>query len=150
MDVGSKILEVSNGALKTHDILFFDGVCGLCDRIVQFVLSEDSEHQFLFSPIQGKTIGQLNRGNLDTVEGNTMLVLRASDPKRPFLVRSDAVLYVLSQLPRFRWIARLGFIFPPLIRDAVYRVIAGVRYKLWGRTLRCRLPKQGDSDRFLP
>jgi predicted DCC family thiol-disulfide oxidoreductase YuxK len=150
MDVGSIIPEVSNSAGRPRDILFFDDVCGLCDRLVQFVLREDREHHFLFSPIQGETISKLKRKVLDNVEQNSMLVLQASGIERRILVRSDAVLYVLSQLPRFRWLAQFGLIIPHCIRDVGYRVIAGIRYKLWGRIHPCRLPEQGDSDRFLP
>jgi predicted DCC family thiol-disulfide oxidoreductase YuxK len=37
---------------RTH-VVFFDGVCGLCDRWVQFVLPRDRGARFRFAPLQG-------------------------------------------------------------------------------------------------
>jgi predicted DCC family thiol-disulfide oxidoreductase YuxK len=150
MDLGSDILSVPGAARPTSDILFFDGVCGLCHRLVQFVLREDREHRFLLSPLQGATMDKLKRSYAGCVEDNTMLVLRFSGTESQLLARSDAALYVLSRLPRFKRFARLGLIFPRFIRDAAYRAIATVRYNFWGRSLGCRLPSEGDLSRFLP
>lgn len=40
-------------------ILFFDGVCGLCNRFVDFMLRADSQHRFRYSPLQGDTARRL-------------------------------------------------------------------------------------------
>ena len=40
-------------------ILFFDGVCGLCSRAVDFVLARDRRGLFQFAPLQGETARQL-------------------------------------------------------------------------------------------
>ena len=36
-------------------LVFYDGDCGLCDRIVQFLLKEDKQQRFVFAPLQGET-----------------------------------------------------------------------------------------------
>ena len=38
-----------------HPILFFDGVCGLCNRFVDFMLRSDSKDLFRYAPLQGET-----------------------------------------------------------------------------------------------
>ena len=54
-------------------ILFFDGVCGLCDRLVQFVLHRDTRARFRFAALQSdvatQTLGHFgkNPDDLDTV-----------------------------------------------------------------------------------
>ena len=42
-------------AERTGPIIFFDGVCGLCNRSVDFVLARDGDEQFRFAPLQGET-----------------------------------------------------------------------------------------------
>ena len=39
---------------KNQRVILFDGVCGLCNAWVDFVLKQDSEGKFQFAPLQGK------------------------------------------------------------------------------------------------
>jgi predicted DCC family thiol-disulfide oxidoreductase YuxK len=47
-------------------VVFYDGVCGLCDRSVQFLLARDRERVLHFAPLQGSTaaavLGRLGLG----------------------------------------------------------------------------------------
>ena len=54
-------------------IIFFDGVCGLCNRTVDFVLSEDRERKFLFSPLQGKTFQRIARDHPETMNVDSIV-----------------------------------------------------------------------------
>ena len=56
---------------ETTPILFFDGVCGLCNRFVDFVLKHDRHGRVCMAPLQGSTAeaslpDEIVRG-LDTV-----------------------------------------------------------------------------------
>ena len=35
-------------------LVFYDGECGLCDQVVQFLLKADKNKGFVFAPLQGK------------------------------------------------------------------------------------------------
>ena len=131
-------------------IIFFDGVCGLCNRTVDFVLSEDRERNFLFSPLQGETFQRIARDHPETLNVDSIFVLRRNSEGEELLQRSDAFLYILDELPRFRWLARLGYICPAPIRNFLYRLIAATRYPIWGRRDSCRLPTSEERTRFLP
>jgi predicted DCC family thiol-disulfide oxidoreductase YuxK len=131
-------------------IIFFDGVCGLCNRTVDFVLSEDRERNFLFSPLQGATFQRIARDHPETLTVDSLFVLRPIPEGEELLQRSDAFLYILDKLPRFRWLARLGYICPAPIRDFLYRLIATTRYRIWGKRDSCRLPTSQERTRFLP
>jgi predicted DCC family thiol-disulfide oxidoreductase YuxK len=133
-----------------QNIVFFDGVCGLCNRTVDFVLREDRERNFLYSPLQGATFRKIARDHPETLNADSILVLRSGPEKEILLQRSDALLYILDNLPRYRWLARVGHIFPATIRDAFYRLIAATRYQIWGKRNSCRLPTPEESARFLP
>jgi hypothetical protein len=46
-----------------HDIVFFDGECGLCHAFVKFVVRHDPAAQFLFAPLRGETFRQCTAGS---------------------------------------------------------------------------------------
>jgi predicted DCC family thiol-disulfide oxidoreductase YuxK len=136
--------------MDEQNIIFFDGVCGLCNKTVDFVLREDREQTFLYSPLQGETFRQIARDHPETLNANSLFVLIPGPEKEILLRRSDAFLYILNKLPRYRSLARVGLKIPASIRDAVYRLIAATRYQIWGKRDSCRLPSAGERVRFLP
>ncbi|MBV8378971.1 MAG: DUF393 domain-containing protein [Verrucomicrobia bacterium] len=131
-------------------IIFFDGVCGLCNTAVDFVLREDRERKFLFSPLRGETFRQIERDHPMTLHADSLFVLKRSPQKEVLLQRSEAVLYILENLPKYRWLAKIGHIFPAPFRDTFYRLIAATRYRIWGKRDSCRLPTPEEGSRFLP
>jgi predicted DCC family thiol-disulfide oxidoreductase YuxK len=133
-----------------QDILFFDGICGLCNRTIDFVLREDGEHTFLYSPLQGETFRRFARDHPETLNADSIFVLRRDLEGEVLLQRSDAFLYILENLPRYRWLAQIVKIFPRPLRDTIYRLIAATRYRIWGKRDSCRLPSPEERARFLP
>jgi predicted DCC family thiol-disulfide oxidoreductase YuxK len=133
-----------------QNIIFFDGVCGLCNGMVDFVLREDRARFFLYSPLQGETFRKIAPERPEAIDANSLFVLRRDLEKHPLLQRSEAILYILDHLPRYRWLGRVGRIFPELVRDAIYRLIAATRYQIWGKRDSCRLPAAEERARFLP
>ena len=76
-------------------IVFFDGVCGLCDSIVDVIQQADRQGIFRYSPLQGeaaKRLSEIPRGK-DGDYGTVMLL----DEGREYQ-KSDAVLKILSRL----------------------------------------------------
>ena len=136
--------------MSEQSILFFDGVCGLCNRTVDLVLREDRNHNFLFSPLQGETFKKVAQQHPKSVGANSIIVLRKAQSEEKLFMRSDAALYILSKLPRFLWLARIGYLAPAPIRDLFYRVTASTRYRIWGKRESCRMPTQAERARFLP
>jgi predicted DCC family thiol-disulfide oxidoreductase YuxK len=132
------------------NIVFFDGVCGLCHGLVRFVLREDSDLKFLFSPLQGETFKLLADRHPETVRTDSVLVLRRSADGDDFLARSEAALFILGELPRYRFLSRIGSFCPAMLRNLFYRAIAAIRYKIWGRSLVCSIPSSEEAIRFLP
>jgi len=147
-------------------ILFFDGVCGLCNRFVDFMLRVDSKYLFRYAPLQGETaqrlLGRDSEAGGGEAGGPTPRDSRAdapsSDDPRSFIFldkdrhfeQSNAVLHALIRLGgAWRLIAVL-YIFPRPLRDLVYRIVARNRYRWFGRREECRLPTPAERHRFLP
>ncbi|MDZ4785527.1 MAG: DUF393 domain-containing protein [bacterium] len=113
------------------EIIFYDGPCGLCHRLINFVLSEDRESpKFKFSPIQSsyfEFITGLTSDNLSTV------YLLNNDDK--LLTKGTAIIYIMERLGGFwRILGILLKISPRIIIDMGYTIISKARYSLFERT----------------
>ncbi|GAB4548736.1 MAG: DCC1-like thiol-disulfide oxidoreductase family protein [Phycisphaerales bacterium] len=129
-----------------HPIVFYDGACGLCDRSVRWIMDRDRAHAFRFAPLQGETFAGLQRDDVPA-DMSTLVVLIDGD----VLVRSDAVLAIWRTLGGvWSLFAGIGRIVPRALRDALYRLIARHRLKLFGGAEACRLPTRTDRARMLP
>ncbi len=83
-----------------HPILLYDGVCGLCNRLVQFVLRRDPAGVFHFASLQSALAARiLARHGADSRDLNTLYVIVDYElAGERVLIRSDAVIFVLKQL----------------------------------------------------
>jgi predicted DCC family thiol-disulfide oxidoreductase YuxK len=136
----------------SHPILLYDGVCGLCNRLVQFILRRDRNAVFRFASLQSALAASIlarhgaNPSTLDTVYA----VVNYELPDEYLLSRSDAAIFVLKQLPgACRPAAFVLQAVPKFLRDAAYNVIARKRYAIFGRSEICHLPIAEDRTRFL-
>jgi predicted DCC family thiol-disulfide oxidoreductase YuxK len=133
-------------------ILLYDGVCGLCNRFVQLILHRDRKPIFRFASLQSALAARiLIRHGADPTDLDTMcVVLNYELPDERLLSRSDAVIFVLRQLGGLRsFSASLLQLLPRFLRDAAYNAVAHNRYRLFGRSEVCTLPRDVDHNRFL-
>jgi len=152
----------SVGGSPSHPIVLYDGVCGFCNRSVQFILRRDPDGIFRFAPLQsGLAARILARHGANPSDLDTMYVVLDYDEARgnrreegksgeSLLSRSDAGLFVLQQLGGiWRVVAGALQLLPRLVRDWGYRSIAGNRYRMFGRYDTCPLPDEATRARFL-
>jgi predicted DCC family thiol-disulfide oxidoreductase YuxK len=140
----------------SHPILLYDGVCGLCNGFVQFVLRRDATGMFRFAALQSPLAARiLARHGLDARDlGSLYVVVNPEQADEILLPRSDAVIFTLRQLggaTRAFW-RMTGFLLqlvPRAIRDWGYGVAARRRYRVFGRYDTCPLPTEDTRSRFL-
>ncbi|WP_237060730.1 thiol-disulfide oxidoreductase DCC family protein [Microbulbifer sediminum] len=131
-------------------IILFDSLCNLCNGWVRFVLQRDQSAVFTFCRAQSPAGQQLLADlglPLDEYE-SVVYLERESGSHQPYF-KSEAALRVLGGLPGAARHLRLLRAIPPVIRDAVYDIIARNRYRLFGRRATCRLPGEAEQTRFL-
>lgn len=133
-------------------LVFYDGVCGLCDRFVQFILRRDTKARFRFAPLQGALAQRMltERGRdprrLDTV----YVVAGWQSPGERVFERSRAVLHAIGELGGgWSAAARAAKAIPRPIADAVYALVARLRYRVFGRYAACPLPRPEWRSRFI-
>jgi predicted DCC family thiol-disulfide oxidoreductase YuxK len=129
-------------------IVLYDGTCGLCSKSVQWILRHEADHTLVFAPLQGKTAAELRARHPEIPETLDSVVL-VDEADRVWL-RSKTFLRVAKHLRapwRIGWHARW---FPAFVLDLGYRVIARLRYRIWGRADICDIPAPEARERFLP
>ena len=137
-----------------NPIVLYDGVCGLCNGLVRFIIRRDSNAIFRFASLQGAFASRilasyhLNPGDLDTVY--VVVAQNSEHSGELILSRSDAALFVLKQLGGlYKPAAFLLQMLPRFLRDSVYNMVARRRYRIFGRFETCPLPDVQDRSRFL-
>lgn len=130
----------------THkkNILFFDGVCNLCNGFIDFLIRRDKTQKIYFSPLQSEVASRM-LGPQYIQELPSVVYFRNGKA----LSESTAVLYVLKDLGGAWSLCLVFIILPRSLRDMVYRFIAKSRYKWFGRRSTCRLPGPDEQTRFL-
>ena len=131
-------------------VLFYDGVCGLCDHIVRFVLQHDRAGLFRFAPLQSDyAAAVLARHGRDASELDSVCLLVDPDgPNERLLARSDAACAVFAGLGGAWRLLALGRFLPRPLRDAAYDAVASRRYRWFGRFDQCPIPSPLLRERF--
>ena len=149
-------MSTANGSVRAKEgqpILLYDGSCGLCARSVQFVLGhERASHNLRFATLQGERGRQALSADPKLAGVDSVIWLEPSDSGRParVLVRSDAVLAVMQHLGGpWSALAAVARFVPRVSRDALYRIVARYRYRVFGREPSCLLPTPDQRARFL-
>jgi predicted DCC family thiol-disulfide oxidoreductase YuxK len=133
-------------------LVFYDGVCGLCDRFVHFLLSRDAAGTLRFARLQGELAQRELAGHgHDPADLDTVFVIADwQTPRQRVLTRSRAVLHAVGQLGGgWSALARVAHVVPASVADVAYGIIARRRYRLFGRYDACPLPRPEWRERFL-
>lgn len=125
-------------------IVFFDGVCNLCNRTVQFIIKRDKRGQIQFASLQSDYAQKLLPSKYSK-ELSSIIVY----DNGALLKESDAILSIVKQIgPLYSWM-QMFRIFPKFIRDGVYKWISKNRYKWFGRQDSCMIPTPELKARFI-
>jgi predicted DCC family thiol-disulfide oxidoreductase YuxK len=132
-------------------ILLFDGVCGLCNRLTQFLLKRDHHDRLLFASLQSEFAAAiLKRHGKDAQDFDTVYLVRNYDQSdEVLLARSDAIISVLKELGGIWSLAAAGKVLPRWLRDRLYNLVARNRYKVFGKHESCMLPEPKHRRKFL-
>jgi len=130
---------------KQKPILFFDGICNLCNASVRFVIKRDKEKQFLFASLQSDVAKNILLHKNSKINMDTIILL----DKNKIYTKSDAALLVLKKIGFPYNILYVFNIFPKFIRDFVYDLIAKNRYKWFGKKDYCMIPDKETAKRFI-
>jgi predicted DCC family thiol-disulfide oxidoreductase YuxK len=127
-------------------IILFDGVCNLCNGIVQFIIKRDPNGKFRFASLQSES-GQklLGKFGLPSDEFDSIVLIQGEQ----YFLKSTAGLRIIKELGGL-WKLLFVFIYlPASFRDFIYDQIAGSRYRIFGKRESCMIPTPELKARFL-
>lgn len=142
----TKTQAPSKASPQAGPIVLFDGVCGLCNATVDFLLGRKGADSFRFAALQSEA-GQalLKQHDLPSDYLDSVVFV---DEDGAWL-RTDGVLRIARRMG-FPYALLYGLIaVPAFLRDALYQVICNYRYRMFGKRETCRLPSPAERARFL-
>jgi len=108
-------------------ILFFDGDCPLCNRVVTFILNHEKEFQILFAALDTASSNELLRNHPSyKMDEDTVYFFDGEQ----LYSKSTAVLKLLAFLKGYLFVLRLGWLLPRGFRDNIYDEVAKRRRSL--------------------
>jgi len=136
---------------RADPVLLYDGACGLCNRAVRFLLRIDRRGSLRFSTLQGGP-GQawLRARGLPAGDFESMVFVRNWDGGADaYSLRTDALVAALRECGGAgRLLACLRFV-PRAWRDGGYRLVARLRYRIFGEWRARPLARAEWGDRFI-
>lgn len=131
---------------RSHNIVFFDGVCNFCNGTVDRIYTNNKKRDIFYSSLQSQFakefLGQhgINSTDLDTVIFYT---------NEKLYFRTDALIKISKHLSGVYKLVSVFSIFPAFLRDGVYRLFAKNRYSFFGMKETCRIPTPEEKQYFL-
>ena len=127
-------------------VIFFDGVCNLCNESIQFVIKNDTGHYFHFAPLQSRAGEDILRRLGKSREHFEAIILTKGNK---VYEKSSAALLIAAGLD-FPWpLFSIFLIVPRPIRNGVYDFIARHRYSWFGKQNTCMVPTPELESLFL-
>ena len=125
-------------------VVVYDGVCMLCNRMVQYLLRNDQQQLLTFSTFQGLP-DVISKNGLQFPLEESISYYR----KGMWWQQSSAVLLIYKDVfGSWHW-SQLAWVFPRFLRDFIYRIVAKNRYRWFGKHAQCVLPTPAQQDRFI-
>ncbi len=131
---------------QSKSIIFFDGVCNLCNSSIDFIIQRDKNNRFLVGALQDDFSRKILSKYSVKPDYLDSLVLLENDQ---IFYRSTAALKIARHLSGL-WPLFYGFIIlPSWLRDPIYDWIGKNRYRWFGKKNTCRIPTPEEAARFL-
>ncbi len=132
--------------MKERPIIFFDGVCNLCNSFVRMMIKIDAKDRLAFASLQGETAKE-KLTDTDSKGLSSVVLYRNGQ----MFKESRAVIEALSIVGGPWKIFMLFKFVPPFIRDSLYRFVARNRYRWFGKKDEvCPLPTKKQREKVLP
>ena len=125
-------------------VVFFDGVCNLCQGSVRYLIKHDKKNALKFASLQGPYA----KSFLPTTELESLDSILFYDGENLYK-KSCAVLKLSKLLGGWHQLLLLGHLLPLFISNGLYDLVAKNRYKWFGKQNQCMQPSADLKSRFL-
>ena len=106
------------------DIVVFDGVCVLCNRFFNWLITNDKDENFMYTNFQSN---YSRKNNIKLNEINSVAVIKTNGDK---IYKIQAVRYILKKIKRYFFLQILLKLLPLFLTNIFYDLIANFRYRI--------------------
>lgn len=132
---------------KNKKIILFDGVCNLCDNVVQFVIKRDKKDIFRFVALQSDLGQEITKYlGIDPVKTDSIILYEPGDA---YYYKAKAALKIGSELGGIYSLLPMFNVLPRSFSNWVYDYVARNRYKWYGKKSECMIPTPEMKAKFL-
>ena len=128
--------------------IFFDGVCVVCNRWVDYILKRDNDGLFRFGTLQSDFGRQLIESRPELRSKNELSSMVLIENGEIFF-KSTAMFQILMRMRGWSLLARMCLAIPCPLRDFCYDIFGWFRYAVFGKLDICRVPTDQERDRFI-
>ena len=134
-----------------HQLVLYDGVCGLCNRFIKMVLDNDPRGHFQFASLQSDLARQLltQLGKDPQLLKSIYLVSGYGTDHVRLQTKARAALEICGKLDGPIALTKYLAILPTWLLNIGYDLVASNRYRLFGRHDSCPMPNPAHVVRFL-
>ena len=130
--------------ISNQRVVFFDGICNLCLRSINYLIKYDKKQSLKFASLQGEYANKM----LHPTDHKNLESILYFDSKELY-AKSTAILKICNVLGGWHKLLLVGYLLPKFLRDGLYSFIAQNRYQWFGKQDHCMIPTKDIQDRFL-
>ena len=131
--------------IENKKIIFYDGLCAMCNRFIRILITLDKKEKFLLAPLQGKNGEILKEKFSKELQGIDSVIFY----NKKVFTKSSAVINILNELGGAYKLTYIFNIIPTFISDSIYDYIARNRFQWFGKLDKCPMPEKKNISRFL-
>jgi predicted DCC family thiol-disulfide oxidoreductase YuxK len=131
--------------IENKKIIFYDGLCAMCNRFIRILITLDKKEKYLLAPLKGKNGKILKEEFSKELQGIDSVIFY----NKKVFTKSSAVINILSELGGVYKLAYIFNIIPTFISDSIYDYIARNRFQWFGKLDKCPMPEKKNISRFL-
>lgn len=130
----------------SEKVIFFDGVCNLCNHSVNTIIDFDPKGKFQFASLQSEFAKKtLDVHFTNSLQPDSIVLLK----KGKVYTKSSAALQIARDMSGLWKLMFVFWLVPAPLRNAVYDFVAKYRYKWFGKQDACRVPTPEIRSRFI-
>jgi len=132
---------------RDKKIILFDGVCNLCDSVVQFVIKRDKDDAFRFVALQSE-IGReiIKYIGVDIAKTDSIILY---EPGHAYYYKAEAAIKIAKEIGGLYSLLGLFSFLPKSFSNMAYDYVARNRYKWYGKKTECMIPTPEMKAKFL-
>ena len=132
---------------ENKKIILFDGVCNLCDNVVQFIIKRDKADVFRFVALQSALGKEIIKYIGVNPEKTDSIILY--EPGHAYYYKAEAALKIAKEIGGVYSLMSVFSLLPKRLSNSVYDYVARNRYKWYGKKDECMIPTPEMKAKFL-